>query len=90
MKDIVIDGSQMGTVEKAHEYLKMHLSLSEHYGRNLDALWDELSTYNQPLSMQIISCDVLESTLGDYGLKLIELFDEIGKYNKAISVKFER
>ena len=84
MKDVVIDGSMMKTVEKTHDYLKMQLNLSEHYGKNLDALWDELSTYNQPLSMHITSCEVLENQLGDYGLKLIDLFQEISKYNKEI------
>lgn len=90
MKDVVLDGSQMKTVETTHDYLKMQLNLPAHYGRNLDALWDELSTYNQPLSMHITSCDALEKELGDYGLKLMALFEEIGMYNKAIMVKFER
>ena len=42
MKIIVLDGRKMTDRESAHTYLKKKLELPEHYGKNLDALYDVL------------------------------------------------
>ena len=89
MLTLTLDGRKMTTVEETHKYLKEALSLSPHYGENLDALWDELSTKSHPLSIKIIRTDDMESHLGAYAVKLKELFIEIAMYNKAIVVRFE-
>lgn len=89
MKTVVLDGLQMVTKSETHDYLKEVLGLSDHYGANLDALWDELSCYSQALSIELIHLDAMEASLGDYAVKLKEVFHEIGMFNKGIMVKFE-
>lgn len=39
----LLDGSMMDSRENLHSHLYMQFALPEHYGRNLDALWDCLT-----------------------------------------------
>ena len=89
MLTLTLDGKKMTTVDETHKYLKNALSLSPHYGENLDALWDELSTKSYPLSIRIVHTDDMEFHLGVYAVKLKELLFEISMYNKAIVVHFD-
>jgi ribonuclease inhibitor len=40
----ILDFATLTTVEQVHDALARDLSLPAHYGRNLDALWDCLTT----------------------------------------------
>ena len=44
MRTVVLDCAQMTSREAAHDYLARELSFPDWYGRNLDALYDLLST----------------------------------------------
>ncbi len=44
---IILDGNEMLNRQELHRYLKKQFHLSEFYGENLDALWDELSARDQ-------------------------------------------
>jgi len=44
MKDIILQGSQMQTRTAMHDHLAAVLPAPDYYGRNLDALWDVLSS----------------------------------------------
>ena len=48
MIEIKLNGSKMKDRETAHLYIKRKLSLPDYYGKNLDALWDLLSTDTSP------------------------------------------
>ena len=89
MMTITLDGRDMTSIEETHKLLKHALLLSDYYGENLDALWDELSTKSRPMSIKITHTDDMDRTLGAYSEKLKELFREIGMYNKGISVEFK-
>lgn len=39
-----LDGRGIHSLDDLYDQLAKHLSLPEHFGRNLDALWDVLST----------------------------------------------
>ena len=43
MKEIVFDSSQIETMDELHEKLAEVLGFPDHYGKNLDALYDCLS-----------------------------------------------
>lgn len=89
MMTVTLDGRDMTSIEETHKVLKRALSLSEHYGENLDALWDELSTKSRPISIKITHTDDMDLFLGAYSEKLKELFREIGMYNKGVNVEFK-
>jgi ribonuclease inhibitor len=40
----ILDGSSIGSINDFYDQLSIWLKLPEHFGRNLDALWDVLST----------------------------------------------
>ena len=84
--EVELDGSKMKTLKETHLYLKETLNLSVHYGENLDALWDELSSRGYPISIKITNLDELKQSLGAYSEKLIELFTEVCMYNKGVIV----
>lgn len=86
--EVELDGTKMNTVKGTHLYLKDKLNLSPLYGENLDALWDELSTRNYPISIKISNLDVMIKQLGAYSNKLIEVFSEVSMYNKSVIIDF--
>lgn len=84
MKTIVIDCAYMTERKAAHEYLQRVLSLPEHYGHNLDALYDCL-TEMQPIRLVIYRREELKK-LGGYGSTLLDTLRRrrIGKYRCGI------
>lgn len=85
MKIIVLDGRKMTDRETAHTYLKKKLELPEHYGKNLDALFDCLCEMN---GVQIILTYVTEmkSNLRRYADNIINVFEAAEEKNPKISV----
>ncbi len=86
--EVELDGTHMKTVKETHLYLKEKLNLSQHYGENLDALWDELSSRKYPISIKIVNLNVMIKQLGAYSERLIEVFTEVGMYNKGVIIDF--
>lgn len=87
MLKVALDGKCMTTKESTHRYLKIGLGLPEYYGGNLDALWDILSTYSEPLKITLSNKDDLVGNLGGYGELLIELFQSLTKENANITFR---
>lgn len=89
MMEIRLDGRRMNTREIAHQYIKWKLNLPEYYGKNLDALWDMLSTYSDPIEICFLNEDSLIDQLGDYGEAIIEVFQDAQIENKNIRFTIE-
>lgn len=81
---IILDGKKMTTRAMAHDYLKCLLTLPNYYGRNLDGLWDILSTYSEPITISLINGNALIESLGDYGQAIIDVFQDADKDNDTI------
>ena len=84
MKTILLNGKKMTNKRIAHLYLKRKLSLPNHYGENLDALWDLLSTWSDELNILMYNTQYMEASLGDYGNSLINVFREATCENDRI------
>ena len=56
MKQITLDGNVLADAEKMHDYLQEMLGFPEHYGKNLDALYDCLTDL-EDLEITILSPD---------------------------------
>lgn len=74
MRLVTIDGKEMKSKDVVHDYLQSELQIEEYYGNNLDALWDGLITYDQPIKVTIIHYHELIENLGDYGFALLGVF----------------
>lgn len=84
MKNVSLDAKKMVEKEKMHDYLAKKFDLPEHYGRNLDALFDCLCEINEPTLIKLKNEDALQ---GDTKESLIRLFHDVCNENEL--VKFE-
>ena len=89
MKEIRLNGARMVDKATTHDYLKRKLALTDYYGKNLDALWDCLSTDLSEKIIIINKPDAIINNLGSYGESLIHLFLEVAQMNEFIKVEIE-
>ena len=87
MKIIALDGKQMTTIQSCHEHLAAQLQLPSYYGKNLDALWDIVSTISEDTHITLSSSVTMLNALDTYGSRLIHLFFEADSENPH--VRFE-
>ena len=59
MKEIILDCKEMSSKEKAHEYIMKKMNFPDYYGKNLDALYDILSTYDKEVYVKFINFESL-------------------------------
>jgi len=71
---MILDGKNMTTRTAAHDEIARVLEFPEHYGRNLDALWDLLN--EKTWRIRLINSAEMFGALGIYGVKLMETFRE--------------
>ena len=84
MKNVSLDAKKMVEKEKMHDYLAKKFDLPEHYGRNLDALFDCLCEINEPTPIKLKNENALDSATKE---SLIQLFHDVCNENEL--VKFE-
>ncbi|WP_145330714.1 barstar family protein [Paenibacillus xylanexedens] len=77
MNIIQIDGRYLLNRESLHQSLQDKLNLDEHYGHNLDALWDALTAeVKMPLTIRWSHFDISREKLGDYAEQVVDLMRE--------------
>ena len=83
MREYIIDGRDMNSRSAAHSELQRALELPEHYGRNLDALWDCVTG----MHAHVILAHPAEmlNALGVYGCKLLQTMFEAADANENFS-----
>lgn len=79
----IFDGAEMTDRAIIHDTLAQALRFPEYYGRNLDALYDLLTAYPEPLTVILRN----KSRLGEYGLRTLDTIIDAAKNNPRI--KFE-
>lgn len=84
MNYVILDGELMTSREIAHTYLAAKLDFPSYYGKNLDALWDILSTVSEPIQIKLINGEKLKDYLGDYGKILLDILIEATIANEKI------
>jgi ribonuclease inhibitor len=84
MKYVILDGEKMTSREIAHTYLASKLNFPCYYGKNLDALWDILSTVCEPIHIKLVNGEKLRDYLGDYGQSLLDALAEAAEANEKI------
>ena len=84
MKNVSLDAKKMVEKEKMHDYLAKKFDLPEHYGRNLDALFDCLCEINEPTLIKLKNENALDDGTKE---SLIQLFRDVCSENAL--VKFE-
>ena len=85
MSKVIINGLTMVSRQRAHNEIAHALSLPNYYGRNLDALWDCVSTLHADVTLT--DADAVVSMLGDYGRQLIGVLQEASEKNPHFSLE---
>ena len=80
MREYILDGAAMTDRTAAHCELQRALELPEHYGRNLDALWDCVTGMKAGVSL--IHPAAMLNALGVYGCKLLQTLFEATDANE--------
>lgn len=84
--EIRLNGALMTDKASAHEYLKQQLELPDYYGRNLDALYDLLTEYREPLVICVNAWSALEQNLGHYAAALLDTLYDAAKANHNLTI----
>ena len=89
---IILDGQTLTDRASVHVFFAEELQFPAYYGRNLDALYDLLSGWCEPLDICVIYPDVLLEKLGNYGKALLKTLQEVSEENQNLTfvISFEK
>ena len=85
---IELDCREMTDKPALHAYLKEKLALPEYYGKNLDALFDILSTYDEA-EVVLREPGAMLNALGAYGCRLLVCFFDAAEENYRLRFTVE-
>ncbi len=88
MKEIRLEESRLQDKKEAHEYLKEELCFPDHYGRNLDALYDCLTELKPCRITVAVSKEPIESS--GYAEKILRVLKEAAKDNSNLELVIEK
>ncbi len=78
MKTVILNGEDFSTIEELHRTLQQVLDLPDHYGGNLDALWDSLTGgVELPLQIEWLNYERSRELLGPYAEQVLDLMEEV-------------
>lgn len=88
MLEIRIDGKDIQTKKQAQEYLANQDGFPEGYGKNLDAMYDVLTSLPE-VKVTVCDPDNIVRTLGEYGKKLLLVIKHACDRNPGIVLEIE-
>ena len=88
MKTIILDGSCMTDRTAAYRHIAEQMNFPSYFGKNLDALWDLLTTYGEA-DVSLFHASALLNGLGSYGCKMLSCFYEAAKENPSLHFRIE-
>jgi ribonuclease inhibitor len=83
-----IDLSNVTTKSELHDILAKELPLPEHYGHNLDALYDVLTETTETWNIIIYNTSAMEKENPDYLNRLKKLASRAQKESKNLKIRF--
>ena len=87
--ELRLNGEVLTNRQQLHAAIAQQLHLPDYYGENLDALWDVLSSWNEPLQIVIENSSCMISSLGSYGEAILQLLQEAQEENGMIGVEYK-
>ena len=84
MEERIIDCSRIHTKEDLHRAFQEALSFPEHYGNNLDALYDCLTEISG--KVRLLNWESAETRLGTYGAKAKKVIGAAALHNSALDL----
>jgi len=85
--EYIIDGAKMHTRQEAHEEIASAMEFPGYYGKNLDALWDMLTTTRGTAVIRNVS--TMLNALGAYGCRIVKTFYDAAEENQRFDFRVE-
>jgi len=74
--ELYLDGAHVLSEKEFHSIMSASLDFGPYYGRNLDALWDRLSTdVERPVKITWLNSELSRIYLGSYFDEIIKIFE---------------
>lgn len=86
MKEVLLNGAAINTREDLHSVLAEKLNFPEWYGRNLDALHDCLTDFQEEVVIRVLDVESLEIALDSYARRLMRLLCDVSAENPHIKL----
>lgn len=75
---LYLDGTRILSEKEFHSIISALLDFGPYYGKNLDALWDRLSTdVERPVKIIWLNSELSKLRLGSYFDKIIAIFERV-------------
>lgn len=84
--DVTLDGRIIADKKALHSLLAESLAFPEHYGANLDALFDCLTDLSEETEIQVLHAQALEAQLGGYARRLMRVLRAAEAENPRITL----
>lgn len=78
----------MASKSALYTHLNRVFAFPNHFGDNLDALWDVLSVANEPTVIYFKNTDQFLEHMNDYGQKFIKLLQKLEQENENYTIHF--
>jgi ribonuclease inhibitor len=90
IKQCTLDGKTVRSLDDLYDQLSIRLSLPEHFGRNLDALWDVLSTdVRGPFEIVWKHAGDSKKLMGNDFNRAVKLLKDLQKERDDFTLKIE-
>ena len=86
MSKVTIDIRNISTVKALHIYLAYCLDLPSHYGRNLDALYDLLSTESRETTITLCGTGEAQGEIAAYVPRLVRVLSDAAGENERLHI----
>lgn len=84
---VELDCRMMPDRGASHDYLAEKFEFPGYYGRNLDALFDLLSTYEKDAQIIVRAPELLEENLGTYGKNILKTLEDAARENPKLTLQ---
>jgi len=88
MREVTLDLTSFEEKISLHRYLKETLGFPFYYGANLDALYDELTSETNDLSVTVIMPEEPKGMMAGYLPRLCIVFEDAARENYHLKVQF--
>ena len=89
MKDITIDCRGFVPRSDLHRAFADALAFPDHYGNNLDALHDILTSLPSPTELTFLNWAAAEEALGRYAKALQRMLTDAGNENPLLTIHYK-
>lgn len=87
MRHIVLETDKASSIENFYSYLKDVFEFPNYYGRNLDSLYDCLTSISENITVTVPPG--FEDIMEGYGKRIVNVFADAADYNDYLHLRIE-